>query len=169
MAAARPPGLMESDFDTIEAAVMETQRGRWFLAEYARRNRAADTLTILAAMARLEGVVADTRAASPAAVLDAFAATAAQIAERLHDIGWDLRERGFSDDICAAVDRQAAAVSGLAARLAGSLACESETLPPASGNSAPPVLQSSSQRGTSMNALAEFDALPLSRKLEIFV
>ena len=35
------------DFDAIETAVMETARGRWFLKEYARRNRHADTQTIL--------------------------------------------------------------------------------------------------------------------------
>jgi Rad3-related DNA helicase len=42
------------DFDTIEAAVMETARGRWFLKEYARRNRHADTQAILAAVERLK-------------------------------------------------------------------------------------------------------------------
>lgn len=41
------------DFDTIEAAVMETARGRWFLKEYARRNRNADTQLVLEAMSRL--------------------------------------------------------------------------------------------------------------------
>ena len=42
------------DFDTIEAAVMETVRGRWFLKEYARRNRNADTQAILEAVDRLK-------------------------------------------------------------------------------------------------------------------
>jgi len=32
-----PIPLSEADYDLIEAAVMETGRGRWFLAEYARR------------------------------------------------------------------------------------------------------------------------------------
>ncbi|HEY0293198.1 MAG TPA: hypothetical protein VGC51_12860 [Hansschlegelia sp.] len=31
------------DYEAIADAVMETARGRWFLAEYARRNRAAET------------------------------------------------------------------------------------------------------------------------------
>jgi hypothetical protein len=43
-----------ADFEEIEAAVMETARGRWFLAEYARRHRAADTAAVLEALARLE-------------------------------------------------------------------------------------------------------------------
>lgn len=48
-----------SDFDAIEAAVMETARGRWFLAEYARRNRSADTLQLLQVLERIEKSLAD--------------------------------------------------------------------------------------------------------------
>ena len=44
----------ESDFLAIEAAVLETDKGRWFLAEFARRNRVADTQTLLKALSRLE-------------------------------------------------------------------------------------------------------------------
>jgi hypothetical protein len=44
----------EADFEAIELAVMETERGRWFLAEYARRNRHADTEMLLAALSRIE-------------------------------------------------------------------------------------------------------------------
>lgn len=53
-----PPGLDLADYDQIEAAVKETARGRWFLAEHAKRNRHADTETILAALAKLERAVA---------------------------------------------------------------------------------------------------------------
>lgn len=49
-----PTPLSEMDYETIAAAVMETGRGRWFLAEYARRNRQADTEMVLSAIARLE-------------------------------------------------------------------------------------------------------------------
>jgi hypothetical protein len=47
-----------ADFDEIEAAVMETARGRWFLAEYARRHRTTDTGAVLQALARLEARLA---------------------------------------------------------------------------------------------------------------
>src|SRR5262245_55568069 len=40
----------ETDCEAIQAAVMETSRGRWFLAEYARRQRRADTDVLLAAI-----------------------------------------------------------------------------------------------------------------------
>ncbi len=43
-----------SDYDAIERAVTETERGRWFLNEFSRRNRVAETRTLLDAIARLE-------------------------------------------------------------------------------------------------------------------
>ena len=43
----------------IEAAIKETARGRAFLAEYARRVRQSDTLTMLAMIGRLERVCQD--------------------------------------------------------------------------------------------------------------
>jgi chemotaxis protein CheZ len=49
--------LTEEDYAAIEGAVMETARGRWFLAEFARRNRNADTAAVLEAVDRLERVV----------------------------------------------------------------------------------------------------------------
>jgi len=52
-----PASLSEADYDTIESAVMETMRGRWFLAEFARRNRHTDTTAVLAAIDRLEAAV----------------------------------------------------------------------------------------------------------------
>lgn len=55
--------LSESDYEAIESAVMETVRGRWFLAEYARRNRHADTEMLLNAINRIEQVISGERAA----------------------------------------------------------------------------------------------------------
>ena len=55
--------VAEADYDVIESAVMETQRGRWFLKEYARRNRAADTTMLLGAIERLEGMMRQSREA----------------------------------------------------------------------------------------------------------
>ena len=42
--------VTDSDYDDIEAAIMETSRGRWFLSKYARRNRHADTNLLLSAI-----------------------------------------------------------------------------------------------------------------------
>lgn len=46
------------EYGRIYAAVRETVRGRWFLDEYAKRNRHAETQVILEALRRLEGSVA---------------------------------------------------------------------------------------------------------------
>jgi len=53
--------LSEIDYEAIESAVMETSRGRWFLAEFARRNRHADTTMLLTALDRIEAAVARER------------------------------------------------------------------------------------------------------------
>ncbi|MPZ38527.1 MAG: hypothetical protein GEU95_10730 [Rhizobiales bacterium] len=54
----RPPEpAADTDYDAICAAVTATARGRWFLAEFARRNRQNDTVQVLAAIARMEAAV----------------------------------------------------------------------------------------------------------------
>jgi hypothetical protein len=49
--------LSPEDFEEIEEAVMETARGRWFLAEYAKRLRHADSEAMLAAMTKLQAAI----------------------------------------------------------------------------------------------------------------
>jgi hypothetical protein len=46
--------VTDSDYEAILSAIMETARGRWFLAEYARRNRHADTEMLLTAIGKLK-------------------------------------------------------------------------------------------------------------------
>lgn len=60
-----PSLLPERDYEAIESAVMETERGRWFLAEYTRRNRSADTEMLLTAIRKLESVLSDRQFAQP--------------------------------------------------------------------------------------------------------
>lgn len=57
------------DYDALLHAVSETERGRWFLAEFARRHRAADTKALLAAIHRLEAVVKSHSPAGDSAAL----------------------------------------------------------------------------------------------------
>ena len=54
--------ISQAEYEAIEAAVMETARGRWFLAEFAQRNRTADTKILLEAISRLEQAVTGERA-----------------------------------------------------------------------------------------------------------
>jgi hypothetical protein len=51
----------EEDYAAISEAFMETSRGRWFLTEYAKRNRNADTRMVLDAVARIEQSLATQR------------------------------------------------------------------------------------------------------------
>jgi hypothetical protein len=55
----------DDSFEAIEAAVLKTPKGRWFLEEYARRIRSSETTSILEAIGRLERAVAPP-AAQPA-------------------------------------------------------------------------------------------------------
>ena len=94
--AARAALPSEADYDAIREAFMETSRGRWFLAEYARRNRNADTRMVLDAVARIEENLAaqndvpEQRAAEilvavSAAVLEARAAASEAASRDLHE------------------------------------------------------------------------------------
>ena len=65
----------EEDYAAISEAFMETSRGRWFLGEYAKRNRNADTRMVLDAVARIEETIASQKqAASDTKLTEALAA-----------------------------------------------------------------------------------------------
>src|SRR5438874_9170468 len=64
----------EEDYEAIRDAFMETSRGRWFLSEYAKRNRNADTRMVLDAVARIEENLAAQRHASDDELAEALAA-----------------------------------------------------------------------------------------------
>src|SRR5579871_167088 len=52
------PALPAPDeYDAICAVLMDSERGRWFLQEHARRSRSADTQLLLAAIKRIEGLL----------------------------------------------------------------------------------------------------------------
>lgn len=99
--------LSAADYDAIAAAVMETARGRWFLAEYARRNRQADTEMVLSAIARLERLC--TVPAASAEFSPELSETARAIAE-LHD---DLDRSGVSGTSSRLSARIQEAASGI--------------------------------------------------------
>src|ERR1700754_3541373 len=55
----------EADYHAISEAFMETARGRWFLKEYARRNRNTDTAMVLEAVSRIETTIAMPKRQAP--------------------------------------------------------------------------------------------------------
>jgi hypothetical protein len=46
-----------AEYDAVYTAVTATERGRWFLSEYANRNRAADTDLVVASLERIEAAI----------------------------------------------------------------------------------------------------------------
>jgi len=127
----------EADYDAIREAFMETSRGRWFLGEYAKRNRNADTSMVLDAVARIEETLAAQRqqqaqdglaealasirsavdeaaravgAAFDGAALQASLAPIRKGTRIIKEISWRWREIGADGRICDLIDSQLGAI-----------------------------------------------------------
>ena len=117
MASLPPPqGMSETDYETIEAAVTETVRGRWFLGEFARRNRTAELRQLLDAMARIENVVST--AQQPALPpsdpsIRMLMQRVKEIAGQLGTLSGEMRGAGVDPRFSESVDHQARAVAGM--------------------------------------------------------
>jgi hypothetical protein len=137
----------EEDYEAIREAFMETARGRWFLDEYAKRNRNSDTRMVLDAVARIEQTIAaqkqppppvvdrlpqalvSIRSAVERAQEAGFAAfTGLRLEENLapirkgsriiKEISWRWREIGADGRICDLIDSQVAAIETACTQLA---------------------------------------------------
>ena len=132
-----PRGMSEVDYEAIEAAVTETVRGRWFLAEFARRNRVAETRQLLEAMARLEATVSSGQPALPSAdpSIRLLLQRIKEIAMSLGDTAHEMRGAGVEEHLVTQVESQARAVAGMmrtgtsSSAGAGSPAVESKPVP----------------------------------------
>jgi hypothetical protein len=136
---ARAAQPSEEDYEAISQAFMETSRGRWFLGEYAKRNRNADTRMVLDAVARIEETLAAQKQPAPesglvealvairravdeaqtaaAAALDGLAleqhlAPVRKGARVIKEIAWRWREIGADGRICDLLDSQVGAIEG---------------------------------------------------------
>jgi hypothetical protein len=137
----------EEDYEAIREAFMETSRGRWFLDEYAKRNRNADTRMVLDAVARIEETIAAQKEPPPPIVADRLPAALTSIrgavekaqeaasaafdglglgenltpirkgARIIKEISWRWREIGADGRICDLIDSQVAAIEASCARL----------------------------------------------------
>lgn len=129
----------EQDYDAIREAFMETARGRWFLGEYAKRNRNADTSMVLDAVAKIEETLAAQRqpvvedrlpealvairravaeaeatagAAFDRAALEASLGPVNRAVRIIREISWRWREIGADGRICDLIDSQLTAIEG---------------------------------------------------------
>ena len=135
----------EEDYDAISQAFMETSRGRWFLGEYAKRNRNADTRMVLDAVERIEQtIVAQQQSAEESGLNEALSAirravdkaeAAAAVAVEslaadenlapirkgariIREISWRWREIGADGRICDLLDSQVSAIEGACGQVA---------------------------------------------------
>jgi hypothetical protein len=142
---ARATQPREEDYNAISEAFMETSRGRWFLDEYAKRNRNADTRMVLDAVARIEETIAAQKNPVPdnnlaealvaikAALVEARAsattalgdlaleenlAPARKGARVIREIAWRLREIGADGRICDLIDSQVSAIEAACGKIA---------------------------------------------------
>jgi hypothetical protein len=120
----------DADYDALCEALMASSRGRWFLEEYAKRNRNSDTGLVLDAIARVEAVVrseqahqasqgmriellemartiaqtrADVAEAKPERTASPSAAAGTDVfaaAGRLQEVAWAMREHGLDMAMC---------------------------------------------------------------------
>lgn len=127
----------EQDYDAIREAFMETARGRWFLGEYAKRNRNADTRMVLDAVAKIEETLAAQRqpvvedrlpealveirraireaetialAAFDPAAIEASLSPIPRGVRIIKEISWRWREIGADGRICDLIDSQLASI-----------------------------------------------------------
>ncbi len=140
---AAPEGLSEADFDRVEAAVMETERGRWFLTEFARRIRAEDAERILGAIDRLEARMEAAQEAEARARLDAD--RAADLLREISDLLGQIKPEGRLRE------------------LPPPLAKLFSTAPPE--RKSPPTLEALGELEKRLSALARLEALDDDEKL----
>lgn len=57
------------EFDAVEQAVRETQRGRWFLDEFSKRARQSETLELIESIRKIERVMMETKGIADAEVI----------------------------------------------------------------------------------------------------
>jgi hypothetical protein len=135
----------EEDYEAISQAFMETSRGRWFLGEYAKRNRNADTRMVLDAVERIEHTIAaqkqeaaadgltealaairravdQARAMATSAVdglaLEENLAPVRKGARIIKEISWRWREIGADGRICDLLDSQVGAIEAACGQIA---------------------------------------------------
>src|ERR1700752_3948986 len=141
---ARAAQPSEADYEAIREAFLETSRGRWFLGEYAKRNRNADTRMVLDAVARIEeSLAAQKQAAAEAELIQALAAIRKAVGEGqaaanagldglafdeglapiarsvriIREISWRWRETGAHRRICDILDPEVAAIGDRAGHI----------------------------------------------------
>ncbi|HXT05441.1 MAG TPA: hypothetical protein VN715_00705 [Roseiarcus sp.] len=125
------PDLSEAEFAAIRAVVMSTERGRRFLAEYARRRRAEDAGRLRDAIERIEAhaIRSDVERARQRLEGERAAEVVRQLAEVLKDLQplADVRLRARLVEE-AETRRESVKAGGLERRFAGLVALDEQDI-----------------------------------------
>lgn len=136
----------ETEYRAIEAALLESPRGRWFLSEHSRRVRRIDTLTLQDAITKLQssmreppallgqlqheieslqGLLKQTRSALVAKPVDPEGTAPGTVsgpngiiaaAEGIHELAWSLHKQEIDVPTCEQIARQASAIYAMSVR-----------------------------------------------------
>lgn len=138
---AAPADDSEAEYRTIETALLDTARGRWFLAEFGRRARRLDTALLEESIGRItsslrqppallgqlqselgelraflldarEALLAKSKSAGPAGGEPAPAGIL-RAAEELHELAWTLQASDINPEACESIARTASAIYAL--------------------------------------------------------
>lgn len=148
MVSAEPEPTFDAaeEYRAIEAALLETARGRWFLVEHSRRSRRLETTQLESAISQLKSSMRDPPAllgrlevelAALKVMVDlaksklaaretssdpvAHPTTSARLlgaAEQLHELVWSLQSAETDPALCERIGRQASAIFALTAQQA---------------------------------------------------
>jgi hypothetical protein len=109
----------EADYEAVCAAMVATERGRRFLAEFTARNRSADTNMLVSAITRVEAAIRGEPSAQSSVNLNEIAAAIERIdallatsmasdmhsaVEKIQDLAFVLHERPVEQSLCDALD-----------------------------------------------------------------
>lgn len=114
--------IENENFDAIEKAVRETERGRWFLDEFARRNRQSNTEMLLESISKLEDAVAR---AKPSAAADEMRESLTTLLTEIDTLNADL---ALSSETHTGYSRGLGALTARSAKLLYDLAISADTV-----------------------------------------
>lgn len=172
---APPEGMSEADYGAIEAAVMETVRGRWFLAEFARRSRVDEMRQMLDAVGRLEQVVREQQAQPADPSIRLLVQRLRDVTQTLDRLAAEMRADALDEKFCAGIESQARAVAGLLRLNQPAALPKAEPEPQRDASLASPVAPEAmfaqhpqDSHAARLAALARIDRLSGAEKLELF-
>lgn len=159
--------IEDENFDAIERAVRETERGRWFLDEFARRNRQSNTEMLLDSIGKLEEAVAR---AKPSLAAEEMREGLAALLNEIDTLAGDL---ALSPESKTGYSRGLGALTARSAKLIYDFAISADTVRDLAGQlrsmSVPESLTASLDAETSKLIAGASEQMRLMRRFEALI